>query len=157
MSQNDITWVYEMQNVYIISGGNLLTALDPAWFGSFTRLVWLAAGRCEYNHTTMQPGTLPHLHPTFEQLHLQQANLYTIPDDIRSLTKLIWLDVSQNHISFIPPFMFANNTKLNWLFLDHNHLTVLPENMFLKPCTTLPPPDQLPPLEDLRYMKHYHL
>ncbi len=60
----------------------------------------------------------------------------------RSLVNLHFLDLAYNHISHIPPFMFANHTKLNWLFLDHNNIVVLPENMF--------PTEQLPPLDDFR-------
>ncbi len=77
-------WIpYSKSTEILPTGGNVLPALDPAWFAPFTKVVWMTIGRCQYSHTTVASGTLSHLASTLGHLALNQANLYTIPEDIR--------------------------------------------------------------------------
>nr|GME11768.1 receptor-like protein 12 [Ipomoea batatas] len=137
LSSNDIEgtippFLFQLQN---------LTELDLS-SNKFNGIVYLTKFKRQYIdtldfsnnnlviETTISTSELPLL-PQFGELYLASCNLQTIPEFLKSQSKLSWLDLSNNTISGeIPNWIWGiGNGQLYGLNLSHNRLTHMKEPM----------------------------
>ncbi len=70
--------------------------------------------------------------PFLKELNLSHNKLNYIDSPFNNLTKLQFLSLAYNRLSYIEPFTFYNLSSLHCLDLSHNELTVLSINLFSK-------------------------
>jgi Leucine-rich repeat (LRR) protein len=63
-------------------------------------------------------------------LFLSNQGLTAIPEEIKYLTNLEYLSLSQNKITMIPEHIFDHLTNLKSLYLYNNKITAIPEHIF---------------------------
>lgn len=84
----------------------------------------------ENNVTTISPGSFKSLEKTLKNLNLKGCGLKTLPDAIRNLTSLAFLDLAQNKIQNVSSGFFTNMKSLTALSLEKNQIQHLEVNAF---------------------------
>ncbi|XP_071957217.1 uncharacterized protein [Antedon mediterranea] len=107
---------------------NSITEIQDKAFRKLSRLESLRLEFCEIS--TIGQKAFNGM-DNLAQLYLKKNRLADVPAALQSLEKLSWLDLSHNHIQYIPDGAFMHNTNLAKIVLDGNDIILVGNGAFI--------------------------
>ncbi|XP_033634745.1 toll-like receptor 6 [Asterias rubens] len=101
---------------------NMLSVIEEDDLVGIVKTRYLSLSRC--NITKIQEGAFRSVY-NLSELYLAGNRLNAVPREIRNLSRLQLLDMSDNSIDRLAKHSFTGMTKLQRLLLDNNNITIL--------------------------------
>ncbi|XP_038044180.1 leucine-rich repeat and immunoglobulin-like domain-containing nogo receptor-interacting protein 3 [Patiria miniata] len=101
---------------------NILNVIEDDAFSGVTATRSLSLSRC--NITKIQDGAFDFIY-NVSKLYLSENRLDTVPREVRNLSRLQLLDLTENSIDRLAMYSFYGMKNLQTLLLDDNNITVL--------------------------------